>query len=130
MTLTVKKTLRLGIFSLSLLTSMVCLLALSLYLALQTDAGRTRLLALINWQLTKAQGTEIVIRAMHGNPFQHFTIEGLTLLDNSEELLRLDTAILEWRPAALLEGVFHVTSLQLSGLQVNSSTLQTSKEAA
>jgi translocation and assembly module TamB len=122
------KFLRWGMISLALPISLLSLLLLSLYLLLQTDAGKMSLLAFINWQLADADGTKIVIHTMQGNPFQRFSISGLTLLDDSGELLQLDSAVLEWRPAALFAGEFRITDLQLSGLLINGSTSQSALE--
>ena len=101
-----------------------CVLLLSAYAILQTDAGRARLVGFVNRQLSTPGGTEIRIHRLDGDLLRHIDIEGLVVRDKDGEWFRLSTVQIEWRPAALFNGVFLITHLNLTGLHMTRVPVQ------
>ena len=95
-----------------------CVLLLSAYAILQTDAGRARLVSFLNSQLGTPGGTGIRIHSLDGDLLRHIDIEGLVVHDKNGEWFRLNTVHIEWRPAALFDGVLSITHLNLIGLHM------------
>ena len=93
-----------------------CVLLLSAYAILQTDAGRAHLVGFLNRQMSKPGDREIRIHRLEGDLFRRIDIKGLAVRDKNGEWFRLGTLQIKWRPAALFFGVFRITHLNLTGL--------------
>lgn len=62
--------------------------------------------------------TIIAVEELGGAWPTRLRLEGLTVADAQGTWLRLDEAELDWRPAALWQGQFHATRLDVTGLDV------------
>ena len=112
------KMLRLGALSFAIVIGTGCVLLLSAYAFLQTDAGRARLVGFLNKKMGTPGGMEIIIHRLDGDLFHHIEIERLAVRDKDGEWLRLSTVTIDWQPSALLDGVFLITNLNLSGFNM------------
>ena len=95
-----------------------CVLLLSAYAILQTDAGRARLVGFLNRQMDTPGSTGIRIDSLNGDLLRHMVIEGLAVHDKNGEWFRLNTVQIDWRPAALFDGVLSITHLNITGLHM------------
>jgi len=78
----------------------------------------------VNRQLSTPGGTEIRIHRLNGDLLRHIDIEGLAVRDKDGEWFRLSAAQIEWRPAALFNGAFLITHLNLTGLHITRVPVQ------
>ncbi len=118
------KILRLGALSFAVVIGAGCVLLLSAYALLQTDAGRARLVDFLNKKMGTPGGMEIIIHRLDGDLFHHIEIERLTVRDKDGEWLRLSTVAIDWQPSALLDGVFLITNLNLSRFNMTRTPVQ------
>ncbi|MBW2607588.1 MAG: translocation/assembly module TamB domain-containing protein [Deltaproteobacteria bacterium] len=118
------KILRFGALAFAGLVVVGCVLLLSAYAILQTDAGRASLVGFVNKKLSTPGGTEIRIHRLDGDLLRHLEIKGLAVRDKDGEWFRLSTVQIEWRLAALFDGVFHITHLNLTGLHMTRVPVQ------
>ena len=118
------KILRFGVLTFAGVVVVGCVLLLSAYAILQTDAGRARLVGFVNRQMSTPGGTKIRIHRLNGDLLRHIEIKGLTVRDKDGEWFRLSTVQIEWRPAALFNGAFLITHLKLTGLHMTRVPVQ------
>jgi len=116
--------LRIGAFAAVGMIGAMCVLLLSIYAILVTETGRTHLVAFLNSQWHTPEGNRFSIRRLDVDFPNHVLIEGVAVQDKEGEWFRLDSAGISWRPAKLLDGDFHITDLELSGLHVERTPFQ------
>jgi translocation and assembly module TamB len=100
------------------ISSMLGLVLVSGYAALQSEAGRARLVETLNRQLSTPGGTQVRIGRLEGDLLKRVEIQDLSVSDNQGIWLRLKSAAAIWRPAALLGGKLSISKLDADGLTV------------
>ncbi|MCK5364088.1 MAG: hypothetical protein KAR22_14015, partial [Gammaproteobacteria bacterium] len=94
------------------------LIVVSAYALLQSEAGRARVVEILNRQLSTPGGTQVRIGRLDGDPPGRIVIHEVSLSDGDGTWLRLDRGSVNWRPAALLSGNLSIAILDLDGLQM------------
>jgi len=94
------------------------LLAVSAYALLQSEAGRARVVEILNRQLSTAGGMQVRIGRLEGDLTSSVVVRDVTLGDGDGTWLRLSRGSASWRPAALFSGMLSIANLDLDGLQV------------
>ena len=90
----------------------------SAYALLQSEAGRTRVVEILNRQLSTPGGTQVRIGRLDGDLPGRIVIHEVSLSDGDGTWLRLGRGSVNWRPAALLSGKLSIAILDLDGLQM------------
>ncbi|MDX1432364.1 MAG: translocation/assembly module TamB domain-containing protein [Gammaproteobacteria bacterium] len=102
----------------------VCALVLGVYALMHTDWGRARLVELANDAMSTQDGARVHIERLTGELSSDFEIHGLTVSDRDGTWLRLERAGARWRPSALLGGLLDVARLELHGLAMLRSPVE------
>lgn len=98
-----------------------CVLGLALlsgYVLLQSEAGRARLVEILNRHLSSPGATQVRIGRLQGALPGQIELHDLSVADGAGVWLRLDYIGATWRPAALLTGTLSVSKLDAEGLMV------------
>ena len=98
--------------------ALACALLLAGYAVLQTESGRTRLVELLNRQLSTPGATQVRIGRLEGDLPGRIEIRDLRVDDAKGTWLRLAYLSATWRPAALFAGTLSITKLDANGLTV------------
>jgi translocation and assembly module TamB len=94
------------------------LVLLSAYAVLQSEAGRARLVELLNRNLSGPGDTRVRIGRLQGDLPGRIEIRDLSVADSEGVWLRLKFAGASWRPVALLTGKLSISKLDVEGLTV------------
>ncbi len=94
------------------------LLVVSAYALLQSEAGRARVVEILNRQLSAAGGVQVRIGRLEGDLTNSVVLRDVTLSDGDGTWLRLSLGSASWRPAALFSGTLSIANLDLDGLQM------------
>ncbi|TFH50906.1 MAG: hypothetical protein E4H01_01200, partial [Lysobacterales bacterium] len=98
-----------------------CVLGLALlsgYVLLQSEAGRARLVEILNRHLSSPGATQVRIGRLQGALPGQIELHDLSVADGAGVWLRLDYIAATWRPVALLAGTLSVSKLDAAGLMV------------
>ena len=94
------------------------LLVVSAYALLQSEAGRARVVEILNRQLSIPGGVQVHIGRLEGDLASSVVVRDVTVGDGDGTWLRLSRGSASWRPAALFSGMLSIANLDLDGLQV------------
>lgn len=98
-----------------------CVLGLVLVLGfalLQSEAGRARLVEILNRQLSSPGATQVRIGRLEGELPGRIELHDLAVDDRDGTWLRLKYVAATWRPTALLAGTLSISKLDAEGLIV------------
>ncbi len=102
----------------AIVTAAAGLLVVSAYAVLQSEAGRARVVQILNRQLSTPGGIQVRIGRLEGDLMGSIVVRDLSLSDGDGIWLRLSRASASWRPAALATGMLSIANLDLDGVQM------------
>ena len=102
----------------AIVATVASLFVVSAYVLLQSEAGRVRVVEILNRQLSTPGGTQVRIGRLEGDLPGSIVIHDVTLGDGDGTWLRLSRGSANWRPVALFSGTLSIVHLELDGLQM------------
>jgi translocation and assembly module TamB len=110
--------LRWALFAIGGLAGVVVLVFVAVFGLAQSEAGRAWIAATLTRAVSTPGELEITLDRLEGSLPRSLSLHGLSLADGDGVWLTIETAALDWRPAALFDRTLHVTEISVTGLNI------------